>query len=139
MQLGFYELQLLILASICTIAIVAERHARHKSGKDSRDERLEDGVQVMTSVGGSSALSSLMKRYLVVYAVVMGASSRTTPLRLAATFHLSGADWLQGPYVYSLYREQYGFPERMVAVFFVTGFLSAGLAAPLVGAWADQQ
>ena len=27
----------------------------------------------------------------------------------------------------------------MVAVFFVTGFLSAGLAAPLVGAWADQQ
>ena len=50
-----------------------------------------------------------------------------------------GADWLQGPYVYSLYREQYGFAERMVAVFFVTGFLSAGIAAPMVGAWADQQ
>ena len=30
-------------------------------------------------------------------------------------------------------------PERMVAVLFVTGFMSAGLTAPLVGVWADQQ
>ena len=50
-----------------------------------------------------------------------------------------GADWLQGPYLYSLYREQYGFPETTVAVLFVTGFISAGLTAPLVGVWADQQ
>lgn len=50
-----------------------------------------------------------------------------------------GADWLQGPYVYSLYREQYKFPERLVAVLFVTGFVSAGLTAPLIGVWADQQ
>jgi hypothetical protein len=41
--------------------------------------------------------------------------------------------------VYSLYREQYGLSERMVAVLFVTGFMSAGLTAPLVGVWADQQ
>ncbi|KAJ7809854.1 hypothetical protein B0H14DRAFT_2864972 [Mycena olivaceomarginata] len=39
---------------------------------------------------------------------------------------------------YSLYREQYGFPERTVAILFVTGFVSAGLAAPLIGVWADQ-
>ena len=50
-----------------------------------------------------------------------------------------GADWLQGPYAYSLYKDQYGFSERMVALFFVAGFLSAGIAAPMVGAWADQQ
>lgn len=49
----------------------------------------------------------------------------------------TGADWLQGPYVYSLYKEQYAYPERIVAVLFVTGFMSAGIAAPLVGAWAD--
>ena len=49
-----------------------------------------------------------------------------------------GADWLQGPYVYSLYKEQYAFPERLVALLFVTGFMTAGLAAPLVGVWADQ-
>ncbi|KAL1739585.1 hypothetical protein HDZ31DRAFT_49137, partial [Schizophyllum fasciatum] len=61
----------------------------------------------------------LEKQYLLVYAIVMG------------------ADWLQGPYVYSLYSDEYGFPERIVAILFVTGFLSAGLAAPWVGAWAD--
>lgn len=49
-----------------------------------------------------------------------------------------GADWLQGPYIYSLYREQYGLPERLVALLFVLGFLTAGAAAPLVGVWADQ-
>ncbi len=32
--------------------------------------------------------------------------------------------------MYSLYREQYGYPERVVATLFVTGFLSAGIAAP---------
>ncbi len=52
---------------------------------------------------------------------------------------VSGADWLQGPYVYSLYNQQYKYPERLVALLFVTGFLSAGVTAPLVGAWADQQ
>jgi len=44
--------------------------------------------------------------------------------------------------VYLLYREQYELPERMVAVLFVTGFMSdgsAGVTAPLVGVWADQQ
>ena len=41
--------------------------------------------------------------------------------------------------MYSLYNEEYGFPERMVALLFVTGFMSAALTAPLVGAWADQQ
>ncbi|KAI0078568.1 DUF791-domain-containing protein [Panus rudis PR-1116 ss-1] len=65
-------------------------------------------------------MSKLARQYLIVYAIVMG------------------ADWLQGPYVYSLYKEQYGFSERFVALLFVTGFLSAGLTAPLVGAWADQ-
>jgi len=38
-----------------------------------------------------------------------------------------------------LYREQYGLPERLVAILFVTGFMSAGFTAPLVGVWADQQ
>jgi hypothetical protein len=57
----------------------------------------------------------------------------------ALFFRLIGADWLQGPYVYSLYREQYDFPERLVALLFVTGFMSAGLTAPLIGVWADQQ
>ncbi|XP_006463319.1 hypothetical protein AGABI2DRAFT_74213 [Agaricus bisporus var. bisporus H97] len=50
----------------------------------------------------------------------------------------SAAYCLQGPYMWSLYRVQYGLPERLVALLFVTGFVSEGVASPLVGAWADQ-
>lgn len=39
--------------------------------------------------------------------------------------------------MYSLYKDQYNLPEPLVAVLFVTGFVSAGFTAPLVGAWAD--
>ncbi|GAV99776.1 DUF791-domain-containing protein [Lentinula edodes] len=76
---------------------------------------MEDG-----GVPNTSLLAKLTRQYLFVYAMVMG------------------ADWLQGPYIYSLYREQYKFPERLVALLFVTGFSSGALTAPLVGAWADQ-
>ncbi|KAF9479320.1 DUF791-domain-containing protein [Pholiota conissans] len=115
---GFYEQQLLGLGVICLLALTADRYvaksAKQLQSKSSADDRLESGKT------SSSALATLTRKYLLVYAIVMG------------------ADWLQGPYVYSLYRDQYGFPERLVAVLFVTGFVSAGLAAPLVGVWADQ-
>ncbi|KAK1221545.1 hypothetical protein PQX77_015664 [Marasmius sp. AFHP31] len=108
----FYEGQLLRLAGVCLVSLVVENYvSKRKRSPDSRDNARH---------GGSTATATLMRQYLVVYAIVMA------------------ADWLQGPYVYSLYREQYGFTERLVAVLFVTGFMSAGLAAPLVGVWADQ-
>ncbi|KAJ6624257.1 DUF791-domain-containing protein [Mycena sp. CBHHK59/15] len=117
----FYEFQLLWLGVACLVALLADRQAskarRRVSAKDSREERAEGGL---SGAGSAGALAALTRQYLVVYAIVMG------------------ADWLQGPYVYSLYREQYQFPERTVAVLFVTGFISAGLAAPLIGVWADQ-
>ncbi|KAJ7809207.1 hypothetical protein B0H14DRAFT_2867562 [Mycena olivaceomarginata] len=117
----FYEYQLLWLSIGCLAALIADRRAsagrRRLAAKDSREDRAEGGL---SGAGTASALAALTRQYLVVYAIVMG------------------ADWLQGPYVYSLYREQYGFPERTVAILFVTGFVSAGLAAPLIGVWADQ-
>lgn len=119
-MLGFYELQLIILISACLLFLLVERHVstrkRTAAFKGHDPDNLENGGTT-TPV---NALATLTRRYLVVYAIVMG------------------ADWLQGPYVYSLYHEQYELPERMVAVLFVTGFMSAGLTAPLVGVWADQ-
>ncbi|KAK7047334.1 hypothetical protein VNI00_006565 [Paramarasmius palmivorus] len=108
----FYERQLLWLTGICVVSLFIEHQVSKRKSASNADARREKSGSVMLSV--------LMRQYLVVYAIVMC------------------ADWLQGPYVYSLYREQYGFPERLVAVLFVTGFVSAGLTAPLVGAWADQ-
>ncbi|KAJ7485793.1 hypothetical protein FB451DRAFT_1350207 [Mycena latifolia] len=118
---SFYEYQLLYLSIACLVAVIADqvvsKSRRRQSAKDSREERAEGGL---SGSGSAGALAALTRQYLMVYAIVMG------------------ADWLQGPYVYSLYHEQYNFPERIVAVLFVTGFVSAGLFAPLIGVWADQ-
>ncbi|OAX34510.1 DUF791-domain-containing protein [Rhizopogon vinicolor AM-OR11-026] len=118
-MVGFYELQLILLVFSCLILLFLERHVSRRRDKE-KDlhvvERLENGEPTPSR----NSLVALTRQYLIVYAIVMG------------------ADWLQGPYVYSLYREQYGLPERMVAVLFVTGFMSAGFTAPLVGVWADQ-
>ncbi|KAJ8694801.1 hypothetical protein PTI98_007449 [Pleurotus ostreatus] len=115
-MLGFYELQLTCLAVFCAVALfIDHRTSRRQGPKDTPESRLENG-----KLGSAAGFAALARQYLAVYAIVMG------------------ADWLQGPYVYSLYREQYKFPERLVAVLFVTGFVSAGLTAPLIGVWADQ-
>ncbi|KAI0692884.1 hypothetical protein BC835DRAFT_1355598 [Cytidiella melzeri] len=110
-MVSFYEIQLICLCCICAIWTVID----HRASKGDTE-----GVDVNSSRSAGSSARLLMRQYLTVYAIVMG------------------ADWLQGPYVYSLYREQYAFPERLVAVLFVIGFMSAGFAAPLVGPWADK-
>ncbi|KAI0754191.1 hypothetical protein C8Q80DRAFT_352712 [Daedaleopsis nitida] len=108
---SFYEVQLFVLIVVCIASFFFEKHLLRRQSIPELDS--ENGAP-------PSIVSSLSRRYLSVYAVVMG------------------ADWLQGPYIYSLYREQYGLPERWVALLFVLGFLTAGVVAPLVGVWADQ-
>ncbi|KAH9924067.1 uncharacterized protein B0H18DRAFT_1085572 [Fomitopsis serialis] len=112
MSLSFYEFQLVCLVALCLFFMLVERQL---SPKRKEGVRLHDDLHAP-----APALHKLSRQYLTVYAIVMG------------------ADWLQGPYVYSLYKEQYAFPERYVALLFVTGFMTAGLAAPMVGVWADQ-
>nr|GAT52926.1 predicted protein [Mycena chlorophos] len=126
--MSFYERDLLFLAVACVAGFVLDHHLSKRRKRDTQEETREleehaengsNGIKTASGVG-TNALASLSKTYLAVYALVMG------------------ADWLQGPYIYSLYHEQYQLPEQMVAVLFVAGFVSAGLAAPLVGGLADQ-
>lgn len=49
-----------------------------------------------------------------------------------------GADWLQGPYLYSLYQDEYGISPSLVSALFATGFLSGAVSAYFVGAMADK-
>jgi len=133
MDSTFYQFQLGLLAVICTVFLALERYLKSKKTTPvnlkelSVEENLEVGHSTLSSNGAAlpavtpraGALSTLMRKYILVYAIVMG------------------ADWLQGPYVYSLYREQYAFPERQVAVLFVTGFMSAAVFAPFLLCAAD--
>lgn len=43
-----------------------------------------------------------------------------------------------GPYVYSLYKDQFGLKETIVAALFTTGFLSGAVSGYFVGQWADK-
>ncbi|EQK98084.1 major facilitator superfamily domain containing protein 5 [Ophiocordyceps sinensis CO18] len=48
------------------------------------------------------------------------------------------SDWLQGAYVYTLYKDEKHLPESTVASLFTCGFLAAAMAALVVGSLADR-
>jgi len=68
MEFGFYERQLLVLASFCVVFLGIERNVARGStvAKESTDNRRQNGSQV-------SVRSELTRKYLLVYAIVMGA------------------------------------------------------------------
>ncbi|KAL5031818.1 hypothetical protein BDV3_000051 [Batrachochytrium dendrobatidis] len=47
------------------------------------------------------------------------------------------SDWLQGPYIYSLYKS-YNYELDIIALLFVTGFLSSAIVGTFVGSIADR-
>ncbi|KAI1341284.1 DUF791-domain-containing protein [Xylariaceae sp. FL0016] len=49
-----------------------------------------------------------------------------------------GADWLQGPYLYSLYKDEHGLSDGLVSTLFMTGFMSGAVSAYFVGAVSDK-
>jgi len=68
----------------------------------------------------AKTVRSFKLNYLTVYSLVMG------------------ADWMQGPYQYALYKDERHLPEHTVGALFAVGFLTAATSAPLVGKWADK-
>ncbi|KAF2641216.1 DUF791-domain-containing protein [Massarina eburnea CBS 473.64] len=51
---------------------------------------------------------------------------------------VNGADWLQGPYIYPIYKDEKALPETTVALLFMIGFLSGGISASFAGSFADR-
>jgi len=49
----------------------------------------------------------------------------------------AGADWLQGPYVYALYKA-YGFSQQQIGILFLSGFGSSMLFGLAVGTITDK-
>ena len=75
----FYELQLILLTGFCISSLLLERYASKQKHsllpKQSRDpDRLENGHSHTrsASMSGHGALAALSRKYLVVYAIVMG-------------------------------------------------------------------
>ncbi|CZS90269.1 hypothetical protein WAI453_004249 [Rhynchosporium graminicola] len=51
---------------------------------------------------------------------------------------VNGADWLQGPYIYPIYKEEKQLPEEIVAALFMIGFIAAAVSATFTGTLADR-
>ena len=83
----------------CITALVFLRNSKHRT---DINENESDSEQSEKDEADRSKLRSLQTVYL--------------PAHLLALF----SDWLQGPYVYQLYRE-YGHGEKEIALLFMTG------------------
>jgi len=66
------------------------------------------------------ALGKLKRRFFPIYLLV------------------NAADWLQGPYIYPIYKDEKGLTEQTVAFLFMIGFVSAGVSASFAGTFADR-
>lgn len=50
---------------------------------------------------------------------------------------IMAGDWLQGPYLYALY-SSYGYPLEVIAVLYVSGYISSAIFGTMVGSIADR-
>ncbi|KAH8809242.1 hypothetical protein F5884DRAFT_677486 [Xylogone sp. PMI_703] len=115
--MNFYAFNVVILAALNGLLFYRKCcHDRisHNTGLPREIGRKEDW-------GGSEDCVEVMKleklkwMFLPVYACVVG------------------ADWLQGPYIYTIYKDTKSLSESTVAYLFTTGFLSAALSALCTG------
>jgi hypothetical protein len=90
MDQAFYKYQLILLTVICVVLIAYERYLKSKKSSPDhfKDHKEEEGIEeghsvlqtngaaVLTSnVARAGALQTLMRKYLLVYAIVMGQST----------------------------------------------------------------
>ncbi|QSZ36275.1 hypothetical protein DSL72_007401 [Monilinia vaccinii-corymbosi] len=111
--MNFYDGAFLVLISACALLTWRQYRMKEQSAADERN------TDVATPLAKAEA-SRFTKLFLSVYCLVMA------------------SDWLQGPYVYSLYKDQFGLDEKIVALLFTTGFLSGGISGYFVGSFADK-
>lgn len=73
---SFYETCLVFLTLLCLVLLLAERYVsgleKESATKESADDRLESA----RPPNAGSALKTLARKYLVVYAIVMGMYAR---------------------------------------------------------------
>mmetsp|Transcript_133 Transcript_133/g.284 ORF Transcript_133/g.284 Transcript_133/m.284 type:complete len:311 (-) Transcript_133:931-1863(-) len=105
----------LFTVSFVVNAIVTVYSRRHGSSKTCNSPHNSP----QNDADSKSRHWSLLLRYLPVY------------------FFGTLADWLQGPYVYALYQEAYGFDHHVIAILFVVGFGSSMILGGFVGGLAD--
>ncbi|KJY00499.1 major facilitator superfamily transporter domain-containing protein 5 [Zymoseptoria brevis] len=124
--MDFYLVLVAVLAAFAaSLAYIlhkgrASRAAYTTSSKDDSAHVEDLSASAGEDAQLSQAAATFRNNYFAVYTLVLA------------------ADWLQGPYVYSIYHEDHKLPERTIAALFGTGFVVAGIASSFLGALADR-
>ncbi|KAL3418756.1 major facilitator superfamily domain containing protein 5 [Phlyctema vagabunda] len=108
-----------VVAFVALNAVLSYRQYK-KSGNVIQTKEMAGGVGTESMLAAQAVNSQFKKRFLPVYLLVFG------------------ADWLQGPYIYTMYKDEKGLSEETVARLFTTGFLAAAISASFIGSLADR-
>ncbi|PKS12875.1 hypothetical protein jhhlp_000215 [Lomentospora prolificans] len=105
-----YQKNLAGLLLICGTLLATRSSHRQKPTTQATEPASKDAAQPASQLP-----------FYTVYALVMA------------------SDWLQGPYLYSLYRDEHAVSPPLIPLLFTTGFLSGALSAYFVGSVADRR
>lgn len=132
-MLNFYDSSFLLLVTGCGILSWRQYYNSEKYP----DEKSLN--QSLVTPRAKAEASRFTRLFLVVYCLVMGSDwlQGVYPSRDSSNNQFLN-NRILGPYVYSLYKDQFGLPERTVAALFTTGFLSGGITGYFVGQFADR-
>ncbi|KFY03525.1 hypothetical protein O988_01421 [Pseudogymnoascus sp. VKM F-3808] len=100
--------------AVLVVGSVGLAYSQYKRDREAVKDAKAGSVEL------NHAAASFKWKFIPVYLLVMG------------------SDWLQGPYVYTLYKDEYGLAEPTVAMLFAAGFVAAAVSATFVGALADR-
>ncbi len=133
--MDIYKANLTGLLGLCA-ALYAGQHfflhgaARPQQPQQQQQQQTQDGDKTKAAEAARAAQKAQEAKetaaaahawdFLVVYALVMA------------------ADWLQGPYLYSLYADEHRVAPSHVPLLFATGFVAGGVSASVVGGAADR-
>lgn len=126
----FYTLSFVLLLVACGLTMYIFRDSDDSSSVKPADgsylpSDAKDQIQNNSKDGPASPIAQkksyikFRNNYLLVYLLMMT------------------ADWLQGPYVYSLYKS-YGYGLEDISVLFIAGFFSSAFFGTIISSFADR-
>ncbi|WYZ35551.1 hypothetical protein EsH8_X_000198 [Colletotrichum jinshuiense] len=110
-MLDIYQLNLAGLLLACGVLFAQRGQEKDKASKENEKKDTKQKKKQQQDSQWS---------FYVVYALVMG------------------SDWLQGPFLYSLYKNEHGVSSDLVPTLFTTGFVSGAVGGYFIGSLADR-
>ncbi|KAJ5046953.1 hypothetical protein NUH16_011116 [Penicillium rubens] len=116
----------LVALSLCVIFAFYQQQQRAREGiakqltVHQRHEAIDEELHNVHQISATERFMVLRSQFLIVY------------------IFATAADWLQGSFMYSLYKNTHQVPEATIAALFAAGFLCAGVSGTFIGVLTDR-